>query len=312
MPDLEERQLGRTGLTCRAMGLGGAWWSAGTESECLAGIHRALELGLDFFDTYPGDFEERWGAALAGRRDEIVLQGKVSSLARRRSDHTARATRESVDQSLRALRTDYLDIALIHGYDQPDDVVAASADNPEGRGKNGMVDPLGAGNALDELEKLRDEGKVRFIGLGGRSAKVLCRALDTGRVDVVLTYLEYNLFTQAFAREVMPTVRGHRAGVELASPLGMGLLAGPRPDPESPRGGQGGAARALAMWEWCRERGVELRHLAMQYCLAAPVEGIVLPGPSSRQQVEEAHEAATAPIAAETWRAFEAEFGVGV
>lgn len=293
------------------MGVGGAWWAQGTEAECIAGIHRSLDLGLDFFDTYPGGFEERWGAALAGHRDRVVLQGKVSSVAQRRSDHTAAATRDSVEQSLRALRTDYLDIALIHGYDQPDEVVAPSADNPEGRGKNGMVDPLAPGQALDELEKLRDEGKVRFIGLGGRSAVVLRRALETGRVDVVLTYLEYNLFTQAFARDVLPTVRAQGAGVELASPLGMGLLAGPRPDPESPRGGEGGAARALAMWEWCRARGVEIRHLAMQFCLAAPVEGIVLPGPANVQQVDEAYEAATAPIPPEIWQAFEAEFGVG-
>jgi len=306
--ELKRCRLGRTELQPRAMGVGGAWWGAGTEAECIAGIHRALELGLDFFDTYPGDFEERWGKALAGRRHQIVLQGKVSSVARRRCDHTAAATRSSVEASLRALRTDYLDIALIHGYDQPDDIPAG----PAGRGKNGMVDPLAPGNALEELERLREEGKVRFIGLGGRSAVVLCRALDTGRVDLVLTYLEYNLLTQAFADQVLPTVRAHDAGVELASPLGMGLLAGPRPDPESRRGGDGGARRALAMWEWCQERGFEIRHLAMQYCLAAPVEGIVLPGPANRHQVEEAHEAATAPIAPDTWRAFEAAFGVGI
>ncbi|MFH1568967.1 MAG: aldo/keto reductase [Gemmatimonadota bacterium] len=310
MSALERRRLGRTGLRPRALGVGGAWWSAGTEAECIAGIHRALELGLDFFDTYPGDFEERWGKALAGRRHEVVLQGKVSSVARRRSDHTAAATRQSVEASLRALGTDYLDIALIHGYDQPEDVPAGAG--PEARGKNGMVDPLAPGQALDELERLRAEGKVRCIGLGGRAAAVLRRALETGRVDVVLTYLEYNLFTQAFAAEVMPAVRACDAGVELASPLGMGLLAGPRPDPQSPRGGAGGAARALAMWEWCQAWGVEIRHLAMQFCLAAPVPGIVLPGPANRRELDEAHEAATAPIPPPVWQAFRAEFGVGI
>jgi len=64
------------------------------------------------------------------------------------------------------------------------------------------------------------------------------------------------------------------------------------------------------MWEWCREAGVELRHLAMQYCMAAPVDGIVLPGPANPEQVVQAYEAATQSVSPEVWQAFRAEFGV--
>ena len=64
------------------------------------------------------------------------------------------------------------------------------------------------------------------------------------------------------------------------------------------------------MWSWCRQRGVEIRHLAMQFCLAAPIDGIVMAGPCNRQQVADAYQ--TAPVAREVWDDFEAEFGVGV
>ena len=70
--------------------------------------------------------------------------------------------------------------------------------------------------------------------------------------------------------------------------------------------------KAHAMWTWCRDRGVNIRHLAMQFCLAAPIDGIIMPGPANVQQVQEAYEAATADVPPEVWRDFEAEFGVGI
>ena len=208
--------MGRTELRPKALGLGGAWWGAGTEAECIAGIHRALELGIDFFDTYPGEFEERWGRALAGRRDRVYLQGKVSYLTKRPSDHSGPATRSSVEASLKALQTDYLEVVLIHGYDQLEDVET----------RTDMKDPLGPGNALDELIKMKKAGMVRHIGIGARAADVHRRAIETGEIEVVLTYLEYNLLTQAIADTTLPLAKEHDVGMILASPLAMGLLTG--------------------------------------------------------------------------------------
>jgi aryl-alcohol dehydrogenase-like predicted oxidoreductase len=121
MAELESRRLGRTEMRPNAIGLGGAWWGAGSESDTIAGIERALELGINFLDTYPGPDEERWGKALSnGRREKIYLQSKVSSHVQNSStsDHTAAATRRSIESSLKGLRTDYLDCVLIHGHDQ--------------------------------------------------------------------------------------------------------------------------------------------------------------------------------------------------
>ena len=111
----------------------------------------------------------------------------------------------------------------------------------------------------------------------------------------------------------LPLARENNIGIILASILGMGQLAGPKPNVEvgeSRHEGEG--IRALAMWEWCHDRHVNIRHLAMQFGLAAPIDGIVMTGPSNRQQVEEAYQAATAAVDPQIWKDFEAEFGVGI
>jgi len=306
MPDLQERRLGRTEMRPQAVGMGGAWWGSGPESETINAIERAVELGINFFDTYPGEHEGRWGKALSGgKREKVYLQGKVSSAVsnERTSDHSAAKTRSSLEASLVALRTDYLDSVLIHGYDQPEQL----------EGPEAILDPLAPGNALDELIKMRDEGLLRHIGIGARNAEVINRATATGEIEIVLTYLEYSLLTQAAERDFFPQCRARDVGVLLASPHGMGLLTGEEPDSgEEQRKVPGEKPRAHAMWQWCRDRDVNIRHLAIQFCMAAPVDGIVLPGPATQRQLEEAYEAGTADIPEAIWADFKVEFGVGI
>jgi len=307
MSDLLKRRLGRTEMKPTAVGLGGAWWHKAGRDGTVAGIQAALELGMNFLDTYPGQSEEIWGEvlAVAGCREHIYLQAKVSSAVRneRISDHSAAKTRSSVEASLRDLRTDYLDSVLIHGYDQP-----AQLEMGE------ILDPLAPGNALDELQKLKQEGKVRHIGIGARSAEVHKRAVATGHIEVVLTYLEYNLLTQAAATELFPLCRRQDVGVILASPLAMGLLTGAEPNTEDERRKVRDAVepKALRMWRWCQEREVDIRHLAIQYCLAAPVDGFVLPGQASVDEVRSSYEAGMGVVGADVWREFGLEFGIDV
>ncbi len=295
-------------MTPGSVGLGAAWLHAQTEAETISAIERALDLGMNFLDTYPGQKEECWGKALsAGRRERVYLQAKVSSHVQNemRSDHTAPSTRRSVQNSLRSFRTDYLDSVLIHGYDHLSDVSDPSRE---------QVDPLAPGNALEELVKMREEGSIRHIGIGARAAAVHMRAIETGEIELILTYLEYNLLTQAAATELFPVCRKNDIGVILASPLGMGLLTGREVEPDEERRKIRGTVepKVARMLRWCAGRDVDIRHLAIQYCLAAPVQSIVLPGQASREEVEGTFEAATAYISAETWREFGWEFDVDV
>ena len=304
---LPARPFGRTTMRPAALGLGGAWWGKAGRDGTVAGIEAALELGMNFLDTYPGQNEDVWGQVLAegGRRERVYLQAKVSSHVRneRTSDHSAATTRRSIEGSLRDLRTDYLDSVIIHGYDQPEQLE---------RGE--FLDPLAPGNALDVLLEYKEKGIVRHIGIGARNAAVHRRAIETGHIELVLTYLEYNLLTQAAATELFPLCRQHDVGVILGSPLGMGLLTGAEPDgaDEARKIRDLQQPAAHRMWAWCRERGVDIRHLAVQFCLAAPVEGFVLPGQASADEVRTSYEAAVTPVAAQVWRDFGAEFSVDV
>jgi aryl-alcohol dehydrogenase-like predicted oxidoreductase len=85
----------------------------------------------------------------------------------------------------------------------------------------------------------------------------------------------------------------------------MGRLTGIEPDRVN-------EPRAHAMWMWCQENDVDIKHLAMQFCLDALIDGIVMSGPADRSQLEEAYAAATQKVPADIWAEFEAEFGVGV
>ena len=278
-------------MTPRALGLGCAFFGGAnvTDQEAVAGIRRAIELGLDYLDTSPlySESERRVGLALEGGwRERIYLQTKTGTHPLKRGDFSAAATRWSVENSLRLLKTDYLDSVLIH---DPPDIEA----------------PLAPGCALGELLKMKEEGLIGHIGLGVRQHEFHRRAIETGHIEIVLSYLDYTLLDQSVARTPLPLARERGVGIILASALGMGRLAGPEPDPQT-------EPLAHAMWTWCRQRGVNIRPLALQFCLAAAIEGIVMSGPCTRQQVEEVYEAATAQVPAEVWRDFKAEFSVGV
>jgi len=307
MADLPKRRLGQTEMQPAAVGLGGAWWHKAGREGTIAGIETALDLGMNFLDTYPGQDERSWGGVLAegGRRQRVYLQAKVSCHVRneRTSDHSAARTRSSVEASLRDFRTDYLDSVLIHGYDQPEQMQDSD-----------IVDPLAPGNALEELLRMKEEGKVRHIGIGARSAEVHRRAIATGQIELILTYLEYNLLTQAADAELFPLCREQDVGVILASPLAMGLLTGAEPTPqdEQRKIRDTTEPRAHRMWRWCRDRDVDIRHLAIQYCMAAPVDGFVLPGQASVDEVRTSFEAGTVIVSGEVWGEFGEEFGIDV
>ena len=298
MTRLDIRRMGRTEMMPASLGLGAAWLGQGSERETIEAIHRAIELGINYIDTYPRGQEDRWGKALeGGLREKVYLQAKVSPPEKDgKKDFSAAATRRSVENSLKLLKTDCLDSVLIH---DPIDI----------------EDPLAPGHALDELITMKEEGYIRHLGLGVRQHEFHRRAIETGHMDIVLTFLDYSLLDQSVAQTTFPLAREHDIGIILASPMAMGTLTGEEPDQEDElrrarKENPDAKPQAHAMWKWCQTRGVNIRHLAVQFCLAAPVEGIVMFGPANKRQVEEGYEAATADIPPEIWRDFDTEFGV--
>ena len=285
------RSLGRTGIQATEIGLGCARMGMAdrTDANAIAGIRLAIEHGINYLDTSTGygESERRVGLALRdGWRQKVHLQTKTGTHAARRGDYSAAGTRWSVENSLRLLQTDYLDAVLIH---DPSDVGV----------------PLSPGYALDELLKMKDEGLIGHVGIGCRDHAHHRRAIETGKIEIVLTFLDYTLLDQSAGQTTLPLARQHGVGVQLASVFGCwsGTLSGKEPK-DNPR--------AHAMWSWCEKRGLNLRHLALHFALAAPIEGIVIVGPGTPEHVDEVCCEARMPVPAEVWRDFKAEFGVGV
>ncbi len=284
---LPTRRLGRTELTPKALGLGCAPFGGSNvdDEQVIEATHRAIELGINFVDTSPlyQQSERRMGLALEGGwREKVYLQTKTGTHPDRAYQYSAEATQWSVENSLRLLKTDYFDSVLIH--DPPD-----------------IEDPLSPGRALDVLLKMKDKGIVRHVGLGMRDHGAHRRAIESGLIDIVLTFLDYTLLDQSAARTTMPLARKHDVGLILASPLGMGRLTGKQPTDDP---------GVLAITEWCKPRNIDILHLALQFCLMAPIDGLVLTGPANQLEIEQTFEAATTAIDPDIWRRFKADFNI--
>jgi aryl-alcohol dehydrogenase-like predicted oxidoreductase len=291
MSGFGRRRLGKTELRVTEIGFGCARLGMAdrTDDNAVRAVRCAIEAGVNYLDTSAGygESERRLGLALAdGWREKVYLQTKTGTHPDRRGDFSAAGTRWSVENSLRRLRTEYLDAVLIH---DPADVGAA----------------LAPGQALDELLKMKEQGLVRHLGIGCRLHDHHRRAIESGHMDIVLTFLDYTLLDQSAAQTTLPLARRYDVGVQLASVFGCwsGTLAGGEPK-DNPR--------AHAMWSWCQERGLSLRHLALHFALAAPIDGHVIVGPGTPEHVAEVCREALTPLPPDVWREFRAEFGVGV
>ena len=279
------RRLGRTDLKVTAFGMGGAGIGRSnvTDDEAIEAVHRAIELGVNYLDTAPlyGESERRVGLALAGGwREKVYLATKTGTHPEWRGDYSASGTRRSVENSLRLLGTDYLDVCLVHDPSSMDPVIA----------KDG---------AFDELQRMREEGLVKFIGLGVREHKFHRIAIETGVVDVILTYLDYTLLSQTVADSLIPLATENDIGVINGSPIAMGLLSGLEPDADSkPPDGE----KAYQLWQWAEENNQNLLNLAIQFCLRQPLIHTNLTGSKDAIEVEQNFAAATTPVPEEIWK----------
>jgi aryl-alcohol dehydrogenase-like predicted oxidoreductase len=213
---LSTRKLGNQGLKVSAIGLGcmGMSQSYGPadETESVATLHRAIELGCTFFDTAEvyGPFvnEELLGRALKGKREQVIIATKFGFRIQGEKqvgmerDSRPEHIREVVEASLRRLATDHIDILYQHRIDP-----AVPIEDVAG--------------AVGDLVK---QGKVKFLGLSEAGVANIRRAHAVHPVSAVQS--EYSLWERNLERDVIPALRELGIGLVPFSPLGRGFLTG--------------------------------------------------------------------------------------
>jgi L-galactose dehydrogenase len=205
--------LGKTGLTVSKLGLGGAPLAGGYErhspdaADITRVIHEAIDHGINFIDTAPlygdGESELRIGHALRGRREGVIIASKA---VRRDWSYGYASTIESVEASLTRLQTDWIDIIQIHDVELQNPHVIIN-------------------ETLPALERLREDGKIRFIGVTTRDLSLLQQYMESNRFDCIQFYTRYMLIDHTAKDNVLPKAKERNVGVINGSVLGMGLLA---------------------------------------------------------------------------------------
>jgi len=311
---LGTRPLGTSGLTVSAMGLGlmGMSYAYGTtadrdERESIATIHRAIELGVTFFDTAEvyGPFvnEELLARALGqlkGARDRLVIATKfgfrIENGKQVGLDSRPSHIREAVEGSLRRLQTDRIDLLYQHRVDPSvpiEDVVGAMA----------------------ELVK---EGKVRFLGLSEAGEQTIRRAHSVHPISALQS--EYSLWERNLEPRIIPLLRELKIGLVPFAPLGRGFLAGnvkraeEYPEGDFRRGDpryQGenfdaNVRAASAVHDVATRKGVKPGQVALAWLLHKGDDIAPIPGTKRRTYLEENVAAAEIRLTSDEMRTLDA------
>ena len=280
---MQYRFLGTTELEVSVVGFGasplGDVYGATGPEEGKRAVHLAIDEGINFFDVSPyygqSLAEHRLGAALEGRRNQVVLATKCGRYGSNEFDFSARRVFASVDESLHRLRTDYVDLLFAHDVEFGD--------------VKQIVD-----ETIPAMRRLQEQGKARYIGITGFPLRTLIRIARAVPVDAILSYCHYNLLADDLESVLAPLAESQGIGLINASPLHMGLLTergGPdwHPAPSEMREAAGRAA------EFCRHRGFDISDLALRFCFDYPGVATTLVGMATREQVRSSLRAFEAP-----------------
>ncbi|MEJ5105600.1 aldo/keto reductase [Chryseobacterium sp. MYb328] len=234
----------------------------------------ALENNINLIDTSPfyGDSERKIGIALQeyGNRSSIILSTKAGTHPIYKG-YSGENLRRSVENSLKVLKTDYLDILHIH---DPSDVEF----------KNMMEN-----GGMEVLLRLKEERVIHNIGLGVRDHNLHKQFILSGYADVILPYLDYNLLSTK-ADDLLEVAKKNNITVLLGSALCMGLLSGINPTEITIRHyaieKDVSIEKAMEMYLWCCENDVNLMALNYQFILNNPAVSTIVIGASSKEEVE--------------------------
>jgi aryl-alcohol dehydrogenase-like predicted oxidoreductase len=287
---MEQRQLGRSGLRVSAVGLGcmgmSEFYGPGDDKESVRTIHRAVELGVTFFDTADmyGPFinEELIGRALKAHRDQVIIATKFGNVRGPKGERLGISgkpdyVRKACEASLKRLAAEAIDLYYQHRVD------------PE----TPIEETVGA------MARLVEEGKVRFLGLSEAAPATLRRAQRVHPIAALQT--EYSLWTRDVESEILKTCRELGVGFVAYSPLGRGFLTGSIRTRDaldgtdfrrgSPRFEEENLKRNLAIVAHveaiARRKSCTPAQLALAWVLAQGNDVVPIPGTKLRKHIEE-------------------------
>jgi aryl-alcohol dehydrogenase-like predicted oxidoreductase len=284
---MKKRKLGSQGLVVSELGLGcmgmSQFYGPRDDAESTATLERAIELGVDFFDTADvygtGHNEELVGKVLRKHRNRVIIATKFGNQVlpdgTRAINGRPENVRSACDASLRRLGVDHVDLYYQHRVD-----------------KNVPIE-----ETVGAMADLVRKGKVRYLGLSEASAKTIRRAHAVHPISALQS--EYSLWTRDYEDEVIPTLRELEVGFVPFSPLGRGLLSGalselPADDMRrkiSPRFEGDNLDRNLKvvarLKEIAQEKGITPSQLALAWVLAQGDEIVPIPGTKRRKYLEE-------------------------
>jgi aryl-alcohol dehydrogenase-like predicted oxidoreductase len=212
---MEQRNVGLSGLRASVVGLGcnNFGWTIDAEASRKV-VDKAYDLGVNFFDTAHvygstfGNSEEVLGDIIKGRRDEIVLATKFSGSPARPRDNSRRFIMSELENALRRLKTDWLDIYMIHWYD--------------------VTTPME--EVIRALDDIVTSGKARYIGASNlspwRMVEAQWIAKELGAHKMITGQYEYNLLNREIEKDTVSAMQAYGLGLVPYFPLASGLLTG--------------------------------------------------------------------------------------
>ncbi|SEK94423.1 Predicted oxidoreductase [Paenibacillus sp. cl141a] len=250
---MKYRKLGRTGLDVSVLGFGasslGSVFRETDDSEGIRTVHAAMDAGINLIDVSPyyglTKAETVLGEAIRQlTRGQFILSTKAGRYGENDFDFTSKRIIASIDESLKRLQTDYVDILFLHDIE----FVPASVVMEE---------------ALPALQLLKEKGKIRFGGICGLPLQLFDKLLPQIEVDAIISYCHYSLNDQTLTG-LLPLLDEEGIGLINASPLSMGLLGSrgaPSWHPASTEIRE--ACRRAA--EYCTKAGTDIAKLAVQF-----------------------------------------------
>lgn len=303
---MKRRKCGNSDLVLPLLGVGcwsfgeGDYWGRQNQRDVDAVVQRALDIGCNYFDTAEvyndGASERSLGKALKGRQKEAIIGTKISP-----SNTEPKILRKHCEDSLRRLQANTIDLYMVHWPIHPHSIRHFTDD------ESVINNPPEVETVFDTLMKLREEGKIRYIGVSNFGVQQLAEVMNTG-AEIAVNELPYNLFMRAIEVELLPFCQEQDIGIIAYMPLMQGILTGKYSTPDevpkmrartrhfsshrqgSRHGEEGIETLTFKKLDRIRaiaeEQNISMAHLALAWCMENSAISCVLTGARNVSQLE--------------------------